>query len=557
MVKEIIVIGAGLSGLTCSVKSAAKNICVKLFSPAQSERSQSVMAMGGINAALNTKGENDSVNEHYTDTINAGQHINNHNAVKKLTNDAPEIINWLSKLGTSFTRDNNGNVDVRYFGGQKKMRTAYAGARTGKQILTAINTECRKWEYKDKIKRYIGWRFLSLILDDKKVCRGVVMINENTEEIKEFYADVVVIASGGMNKVFGKISGSLHNDGFVTGRLLKQGIELANMEMIQYHPTTIETSVKRMLITEAARGEGGRLYTLRNGEKWYFMEEWYPEQGALMPRDIVSQSIYRVCREYNLGINGENKVYLDLTHLDEKIVKIKLDEVYDACMHYLNLDPTREPIPIYPGVHYFMGGIRTDENHKTNIQNLFAIGECSSQYHGANRLGGNSLLGAIHGGWVVAEQLEEISCANDNSDEYGQILKCEYESYKKWQELQKEDNNISSYEIEEEIANIMNKTMGIYRTESELKEGLIKLDSLETIHVNSHGSYYDYILLKTLVDIAKAMLLSALARKESRGAHQRLDYPKTSDKYLKTTTISFDCNELKITFNDTEEQRCW
>jgi succinate dehydrogenase / fumarate reductase flavoprotein subunit len=328
------------------------------------------------------------------------------------------------------------------------------------------------------------------------------------------------------------------------------------MEMIQYHPTTIETPVKRMLITEAARGEGGRLYTLRNGEKWYFMEEWYPEQGALMPRDVVSRSIYRVCHEDDMGIDGENKVYLDLTHLDEKTVKTKLDEVYDVCMNYLNLDPTREPIPVYPGVHYFMGGIRTDDAHKTNIRNLFAIGECSSQYHGANRLGGNSLLGAIHGGWVVADQLEEISCENNSSEEY-EILNYEYEAYENWKELQKEANNISSYEIEEEIANIMNRTMGIYRTESELKEGLNKLDSLETIHVNSHGCYYDYILLKSLIDIAKAMLSSALARKESRGAHQRLDYPETNEEYLKTTVISFDNDELKITFNDTEERMSW
>jgi succinate dehydrogenase / fumarate reductase flavoprotein subunit len=382
------------------------------------------------------------------------------------------------------------------------------------------------------------------------------MINENTEEIRDFYADFVVIASGGMNKVFGKISGSLHNDGFVSGKLLNQGIELANMEMIQYHPTTIETPVKRMLITEAARGEGGRLYTLRNGEKWYFMEEWYPEQGALMPRDVVSRSIYRVCHEDDMGIDGENKVYLDLTHLDEKTVKTKLDEVYDVCMNYLNLDPTREPIPVYPGVHYFMGGIRTDDAHKTNIRNLFAIGECSSQYHGANRLGGNSLLGAIHGGWVVADQLEEISCENNSFEEY-EILNYEYDAYENWKELQKEANNISSYEIEEEIANIMNRTMGIYRTESELKEGLNKLDSLETIHVNSHGCYYDYILLKSLTDIAKAMLSSALARKESRGAHQRLDYPETNEEYLKTTVISFDNDELKITFNDTEERMSW
>ena len=557
MVKEIIIIGAGLAGLTCSVKSASKNIHVKLFSPAHSERTQSVMAMGGINAALNTKGEDDSVKEHYIDTINAGQEINNHNAVKKLTSNAPKIINWLSKLGTSFTRDKNGNVDVRYFGGQKKMRTAYAGARTGKQILTAINTECRKLEYKNKIKRYIGWRFLSLILDNQKVCRGVIMINENTDEIREFYSDCVVIASGGMNKIFGKISGSLHNDGFVTGRLLNQGVELANLEMIQYHPTTIETSVKRMLITEAARGEGGRLYTLRNGEKWYFMEEWYPEQGALMPRDIVSQSIYRVCNEYNLGINGENKVYLDLTHLDEKIIKTKLDEVYDVCINYLNLNPITEPIPIYPGVHYFMGGIRTDDNHKTNIKNLFAIGECSSQYHGANRLGGNSLLGAIHGGWIVAEQLEEIDSEEGKFEDFGQeILNYEYESYKKWEELQKYDN-ISSYKIEEKIANIMNTSMGIYRTETKLKDALIKLDSLETKNVNSHGSYYDYILLKTLVYLSKAIVCSALSRKESRGAHQRLDYPKKNDEYLKTTVISSDFDKLKITFSDTEEIRGW
>ena len=558
MVEKIIVVGAGLSGLTCSVKSASKNIEVKLFSPSHSERSQSVMAMGGINAALNTKGEDDSKQQHYKDTINAGQHLNNHHAVKKLTQNAPEIIKWLSKLGTSFTRDENGNVDLRYFGGQKKMRTAYAGARTGKQILAALNTECRKWEYKNKIKRYVGWRFLSLILDDDKVCRGVIMINENTGEMKKFSGDAVVIASGGMNKVFGKISGSLHNDGFVTGKLLAQGVELANLEMIQYHPTTIETPVKRMLITEAARGEGGRLYTLRNGEKWYFMEEWYPEQGALMARDIVSQSIYRVCHEYNLGINGENKVYLDLTHLDEKTVKNKLDEVYDVCMNYLNLDPTRESIPIYPGVHYFMGGILTDEKHKTNIENLYAIGECSSQYHGANRLGGNSLLGAVHGGLVVAGQLEKNSCENTTFEKFAQkTLKREYEAYEKWKDLQKDDGNISSYEIEEKIADIMNASMGIYRSESELKNALTELDLLKTEHVNSHGSYYDYILLKVLVDISKAMLLSALERKESRGAHQRLDYPKKDDEYLKSTVASFENDEVKITFRDTEKEMGW
>ncbi len=557
MVEKIIVIGAGLAGLTCSLKAANKNINVELFSPAPSERSQSVMAMGGINASLNTKGQKDSKKQHYQDTINAGADINNHNAVKNLTNNAPEIIQWLNNLGTNFTRDENNNIDLRYLSGHKNMRTAYAGAKTGKQILTAINTECRKYEHKNIIKRHTGWRFLSLIIDENKTCHGVILINENTDEIKEFYADSVIIATGGANKVFGKSTGSIQNDGYTTGQVFKQGVNLANMEMIQYHPTTIKTPVKRMLITEAARGEGGRIYTIRDGEKWYFMEEWYPKKGALMPRDIVSQSIYKICNDYKLGINGENKVYLDLTHLPEDVIRVKLDEVYEICRKYLNLDPTVEPIPIYSGVHYFMGGIRTDENHKTNIKNLFAIGECSSQYHGANRLGGNSLLGAIHGGWIVAEQLKKHKKEKHNTNIGEKTLKHEIESYKQWKKIQNKNNNTSSYQIEEKLTNIMNKTMSIYRNETELKNALDKINKLETVHINSHKSYYDYILLKSLITTSKAMLHSALKRKESRGAHQRTDYPKKDDKYLKTTVSTYNNNKIEITFKDTEEKMNW
>ena len=557
MLENVIVVGAGLAGLTCSIKLAEKGIGVLLFSPAPSERSQSVMAMGGINAALNTKGQDDSTDEHYLDTVQGGQDINNHEAVKQLTHDAPGIIEWLSSLGTSFNRDEKGNVDVRYFGGQKNMRTAYAGARTGKQIVTALNSECRKYEYKDRVKRYVGWRFLSLILDDDNICHGVLMIDENSDEIREFYSDCVVIATGGLNKLFGKISGSLHNDGCATGRLFEQNVDLANLEMIQYHPTTIETPVKRMLITEAARGEGGRLYTIKDGKKWYFMEEWYPEQGALMPRDIVSQSIYKVCNEYKLGIDGENKVFLDISHLPEETVKIKLDEVYEVCTRYLNLDPSVEAIPVYPGVHYFMGGIRTDAEHKCNLKNLFAIGECSSQYHGANRLGGNSLLGAIHGGWIVAQQIDN-DYENHYNDyrEYGEkLLKEERSSYESWKKIQGKDKHASSYAVEEELANIMNESLGIYRSENKLNEALTRLRKLETEYVNSHGSYYDYIQLKSLKKLAIAAVLSALERKEIRVAHQRLDYPDKNEEYLKTTVISHE--EMEVKFEDTEKRMWW
>lgn len=501
---KIIIVGAGIAGLTAAIKASGNGACVDLIAPDFSERSQSVMAMGGINASLNTKGQNDSVEKHFKDTMLSGCCINNEKAVSKLTANAQGIIRWLEKLGTSFTRDEKGNIDLRYFGGQKNKRTAYAGARTGKQIVTSLVNECRKKEAEGGVKRFVSYRFLSLILTDENECCGVKCINENTSKIKTFTGDSVIIATGGLNTLFGRTSGSIQNDGFTTAKVFTQGVELANLEMIQYHPTTVKTPMKRMLITEAARGEGGKLYTLKNGEPWYFMKEWYPEQAELMPRDVVSRSIYKASDA------GKKEVYLDITHLNENTIKEKLDEVYEICMTYLNLNPIKEPIPVYPGIHYFMGGIRTDENHKTNIKGLYAAGECSCQYHGANRLGGNSLLGAIHGGWVAAEKaVFEKPTGNIIYEE------CKPECF---------DENM--------ISDIMIKAMGIYRNENELKEALMKLNQLNET---------------PQIILAKACIISALKRKESRGAHQRTDYPETDDEFKKTTCATYD-GEIKVSF---------
>ena len=515
---EIVIVGAGIAGLTATIKASDMGAHVKLISPDYSERSQSVMAMGGINAALKS---NDSKEEHFADTMNGGCNINNAEAVSKLTSNAPDIIKWLSDIGTSFTRDDEGNIDVRYFGGQKKKRTAYTGTRTGKQIVTSLINQCRKKEAEGSVVRFIGWRFLSLILEEDRCC-GIICINENTSEIKEFTSDSVIIASGGLNKLFGKTSGSVRNDGVTTARLFMQGVELANLEMIQYHPTTVKTPAKRMLISEAARGEGGNLYTLKDGKPWYFMKEWYPEKAELMPRDVVSKSIFKASN------SGENQVYLDISHLEKDLIKSKLDEVYEICTTYLDLDPTSKAIPVYPGVHFFMGGIKTDENHKTNIEGLYAAGECSCQYHGANRLGGNSLLGAVHGGWIAAENASSQSCSCNSANQ----LHKEIESLSNWKRSNK---NVS--EIEEKLAEIMNKSMGIYRNEKDLKTALANLDELDT---DIDGSYYDYVKLESLILLAKACILSALKRKESRGAHQRIEYPESDDNYKKTTCITYD-----------------
>ncbi|MBP3792110.1 MAG: FAD-binding protein [Methanobrevibacter sp.] len=500
---KVIVVGAGMAGLTAAIR-ASDNAEVDLISLDYSERSQSVMAMGGINAALNTKGQDDSTEQHYADTMHGGCEINDAEAVLRLTADALKIVEWLSEIGTSFTRDENGNIDLRYFGGQKKQRTAYAGARTGKQIVTALIGQCRKREVEGKVTRHVGWRFVSLIFTDKRECAGVVCVNEDSGEIKSFTGDAVIIATGGLNSLFGKTVGSTQNDGYATARLLTQGVQLANLEMIQYHPTTVRTPNKRMLITEAARGEGGKLYVLRDGEKWYFMKEWYPELAELMPRDVVSKSIYKASN------GGEKEVYLDITHLDEDTIRVKLDEVYDICTKYLNLNPIEEPIPIFPGVHYFMGGIRTDADHRTNIKGLYAAGECSSQYHGANRLGGNSLLGAIHGGWIAAENA---------------ILE------KPTGELIREEVNIPT-QNDGRLAEIMNRSMSIYRDEENLTDALNELNGMEE---------------SPLIILAKACIMSAIERKESRGAHQRTDYPQSSSEFEKASNVTYD-GEINVFF---------
>lgn len=550
---KVLVIGCGLAGLAAAVKSVELGMEVIMVAPAESERAQSVMAMGGINGALNTKGQDDSVEQHYEDTIKGGSGLNNPKAVKKLTEDAPDIIRWLGTIGTSFTRDENGNIDLRYFGGQKKMRTAYAGARTGKQLVTALNALCRKYEAEEKIRRYTGWRFLSLIMSEKGECNGAIMMQEQTYDMKAFLADSVIVATGGVNRVFGKTTGSQHCDACATGLLLQQGIELGDPEMVQYHPTTIDTPVKRMLITEAARGQGGRLYVIKDGKPWYFMEEWYPEFGALMPRDVVSQSIYKVCNELKLGIDSKNQVYLDVTHLPKDVIEVKLDEVVQVCRRYLNLDPVKEPIPVYPGVHYFMGGIWTDENHKTNIERVFAAGECSSQYHGANRLGGNSLLGAIHGGVIAAQNANALSGIPEQEKiANGKIaLEKEKSAYQQWAKEKKGNDAPYVYEIEAQVAEIMNHAMGIYRNEKDLEEAFAKLQVLyeKAQRVNDRGNYYDFIRMPALILVAEAMIQGALERKESRGAHQRSDFPERDDiGYKKTTIVKMNKGCLQSSF---------
>lgn len=535
--KEVLIIGSGISGMMCAVRCAEKGMHVTLVSPFPSERSQSVMAAGGINAVRTEHEQGDSIESHIEDTLKGGCYINGKQAVKGLCKNAGGIINYLESIGTVFSIDENGQPMRRAFGGQSHKRTYYCGSSTGKQIVSALVMEIRRFEAAGIITRRLGSCFHSALIRDGK-CYGVVFFDEHTYSLEAVYADATVIATGGQNALFGKTTGSTQCDGYTAGKLFMQGAVLKNLEFIQYHPTTLETSQKRMLISEAARGEGGRLfYCEKNKEnRVYFMEDKYGPNGNLMTRDIVSREIQATGKD----------VFLDVSFLEKSIIDKRIPEIRDLCKKYRNIDITKEPIPVSPSVHFFMGGLAVHLNHETNIQDLYAIGECASIYHGANRLGGNSLLAAVYSGSIASDSISGRNGTEKHPD-FTNII--EEEKKELYSRLESSSPFPSMY-IRDMLAETMQKKLGIVRDEKSLSEGIEDIDyDLSVIDQIKYDSsvlpYFNYSL-KGLLTIARATLTLAKERKESRGAHYRSDYPDTDDSLACASLISYDNGKYKV-----------
>ncbi len=546
--KNVLIIGSGISGMTAAISCAERGMHAILVSPFMSERSQSVMAEGGINAALDNMGEGDSVSRHIEDTLKGGNMLAGEQAVTGLCERAPDIIRWLQKLGTVFSLKEDGKIDQRAFGGQSCRRTCYCGASTGKQIVSALIMETRRYEAQGLIERRVWNDFHSCLIRDGK-CYGALIFIESTAQLEPVYADAVIMATGGQNAVFGKTTGSTQCDGYAAGKLFMQGAELKNLEFIQYHPTTMETSQKKMLISESARGEGGRLYYEENigGEvkRVYFMEDKYGEKGNLMPRDVVSRCIYNVDRQ----------VYLDLTFLGDKIDR-KIPEVRDVCMKYGGIDVHKESIPVTPSVHFFMGGLAVDDDHMTNIDGLYAVGECASRYHGANRLGGNSTLAAVYSGMKAAEAIDrKISSDSAQTDARKEAERPDFTEYIETERaklfgLFESESRFPVMYIRDMTAETMNKKLGIVRDEENLSKGIEDLsyyiDMAGKINYDkSVLPYFNYSVQAILV-LAKATLICAKERRESRGAHYRSDYPETIEDMRAATIISYDDGAFNI-----------
>lgn len=533
--KHALIIGSGISGLVCAVRCASRGVHVTLVSPFPSERSQSVMAAGGINAVITGDETGDSVDSHIEDTVRGGCGLGGEKAVGDLCEHSGEILRWLESIGTVFSVDDKGHPLRRAFGGQSHKRTYYCGASTGKQIVSALVMEARRFEAVGLIQRRLWCCFHSALIRDG-VCYGAMLFDEAHGGLEEVYADAVVMATGGQNALFGKTTGSTQCDGYAAGKLFMQGAELKNLEFIQYHPTTIETPQKRMLISEAARGEGGRLFYRQDGKNVYFMEKKYGPGGNLMTRDIVAREID--------ALGG--MAWLDLSFLDKTVINERLSEVRDLCAKYGGIDVTREPIPVQPSVHFFMGGLAVHLNHETNIRNLFAIGECASMYHGANRLGGNSLLAAIYSGNVAADEIADRNGDMIHPDFSGAL---EYEKKLLDRNMDTQSHFPVMY-IRDMLAETMQKYLGIVRSEENLEQGLSDIDYYLSIaeHIRYDSSvmpYFNYSLMAILT-LARATVTCALERRESRGAHWRSDFPKTDESCQSATIISYDGGNYSV-----------
>jgi succinate dehydrogenase / fumarate reductase, flavoprotein subunit len=571
---KIIIVGGGLAGLMATIRVAEEGVPVELFSIVPVKRSHSVCAQGGINAAKNQKGEGDTTWKHFDDTIYGGDFLANQPLVKRMCEAAPGIIDLLDRMGVMFNRTAEGLLDYRRFGGTLYNRTAFAGATTGQQLLYALDEQVRRHEAEGAVKKFEGWTFLSAVLDGGGVCRGICAMNLRSMEVKTFPADAAIFCTGGIGAIFGKSTNSVVCTGSAQSALFQQGVDYANGEFIQVHPTAIPGEDKLRLMSESARGEGGRVWVPRKvgdprpgkdipeKERFYFLEEWYPKYGNLVPRDIATRAIHRIVFQEKLGINGQAAVYLDVSHIPREVLDRKLEGILEIYQKFLGVDPREEPMKVFPGMHYTMGGIWVNgEDQATNVPGIFAAGECEYQYHGANRLGANSLVSCIFGGSIAgpaavkyAKNLEEGAESADSSV---------FERERKRQEkknhaLISQEGSENPIAIWREMGELMTEHVTVKRVNKDLQMTYNKLQELEAryrkINLSDRAAWSNQTLnfareLQNMLILARVITLGAIARNESRGAHYKPEFPERDDaKWLKTTRAKWVDGEIQLTF---------
>lgn len=558
--KHVIIVGGGLAGLSMAIRAAEAGVHVDLFSIVPVRRSHSVCAQGGINAARDPHGEGDTTWTHFDDTIYGGDFLANQPPVKDMCEAGPGIIDLMDRMGVMFNRTPEGVVDVRAFGGSKYKRTAFAGATTGQQLLYALDEQVRRHEADGKITKYENWEFLAPVIDGEKHCRGIVAMDLKSMEVRAFESGATALCTGGPGLIFGRHStNSAISTGSAGAAAYRAGALYANGEFIQVHPTAIPGEDKLRLISESVRGEGGRVWTYRDGKPWYFLEEWYPAWGNLVPRDVATRAIFRVVFEMGLGVDGRNLVYLDMTHIPAHELEVKLEGIIDIYQTFLNEDPRKVPMKIFPAVHYSMGGLWVDFDHQTNIKGLFAAGEADYQYHGANRLGANSLLSCIYSGLKTGPIIAKYLKGLHGLSPAAALLN---EEQKRQEEinagLMARKDGENPYRLYEEMGDTMAESVTVIRDNAKLEQTDKKLQELREryprVSLPDKSKWGNQGLaftrqLDNMLNLARVITLGALARNESRGAHYKPAFPERDDKnWLKTTLASHTENGPKLDY---------
>ncbi len=570
---RVIVVGGGLAGLAAVIKIAEAGGKVDLFSIVPVKRSHSVCAQGGINAAKNLKGEGDDVLKHFDDTIYGGDFLANQTPVKQMTAQGPAIIDLLDRMGVPFNRTPEGLLDFRRFGGTLYHRTAFAGATTGQQLLYALDEQVRRYESESKVQKYEGWEFLSAVLDDNGVCRGICAMDLRSMELRTFPADAIIICTGGNGAIFGKSTNSVVCTGSAQSALYQQGAFYANGEFIQVHPTTIPGEDKLRLMSESARGEGGRVWvpkdktdkraaqSIPEGDRWYFLEERYPKYGNLVPRDIATREIFKVVYEDDMGIDGQPMVYLDVSHLSPERQN-KLEGILEIYEKFVGDDPRKVPMKIFPGMHYTMGGLWVDFDQATNIPGVFAAGEADYSIHGANRLGANSLLSCIYAGFVSGPNAMAYAKALPASTGDGGHAAELARQHEKNAVLLNNKGTENPFKIWRELGETMTKYATIVRYNAGLDEADAKLVELLERYRNvnlsdksqwANTSFAFTRQLYNMLELGRVIVKGARLRDESRGAHYKPEFPNRDDeKFLKTTKAAFVDGAPQISYEEVD-----
>jgi succinate dehydrogenase / fumarate reductase flavoprotein subunit len=614
---RVLVVGGGLAGLSATMKLAELGIAVDLLSLTPVKRSHSVCAQGGINSVNDqTRQQGDNEWNHFDDTIYGGDFLPNQPPVKEMAYWAPKVIDLMDRLGVTFNRTPEGYIDRRRFGGTLYKRTAFAGATTGQQLLYALDEQVRRWEVEGLVKKHEFWDFLGPVLDDNGRCVGGVAQDMVSMEIRTFPADAVVVATGGCGLIYGRSTMSVFCTGSAASRCFQAGAKYGNGEFIQVHPTAIPGADKLRLMSESARGEGGRVWVPRKpndtrppkqipqSERYHFLEERFPKYGNLVPRDIATREIFNICVNEGLSVDPTRMcVYLDLTHIPRHELDRKLGGILEIYEKFQGVDPREEPMKIFPAVHYSMGGLWVDyeangeggllpgspRNQSTNIPGLYAIGECDYQYHGANRLGANSLLSCIFSGLFIGPGIVNWIKSNKAAAD---LPKSIYEgALSKHQARHKKLLSNASgtgenpYLLHQELGDIMTRAATVVRYNNQLTEAYEKVSAMNeraqrcSLADTGNWTNQNVIFTKSVQDmipVAQCILKGALMRDESRGAHFKPDFcmpslsatdpterrheaekwcdafEENTRKYLKSSICSWNGHEPDLTYEDVD-----